>query len=45
VFVIWQRIPRVQMCCYRITREEAEMYVAEQMKKQPNGVFDIGEMM
>lgn len=45
MFVIWQRIPRVQMCCYRTTREEAEIYVEEQMKKQPNAVFDIREIV
>lgn len=31
--------------CYRTTREDAKIYVAEQMKKQPNTVFDIREIV
>lgn len=41
MYVIWQRLPRVLMCGYRDTQEEAEEFVKQLTAKNTSAIFDI----
>lgn len=41
MYIIWQLSPRLMLCGYRMTKQEAQAYVDELQKKQRTATFEI----
>lgn len=43
MYLIWQLTPRLMLCGFRATRQEAAEYIALLQAKQKSATFDIQE--